>query len=61
VTRRVPPLLITSNTIFDVARRGKTFLVTPNINVAEYVYMAAHDNNNGDALDGTLEGETNKV
>ena len=34
MTRRVPPLLVTSNTIFDVARRGKTFLVTPNINVA---------------------------
>ena len=58
--RRVPPLLVTSNTIFDVARRGKTFLVTLNINVAtgntrpsvppitKYVYMAAHDNNNGD-------------
>jgi hypothetical protein len=60
VTRRVPPLLVTSNTIFDVARRGKTFLVTPNINVAasntgpsirppvtDYAYMA-HDDNNGD-------------
>jgi hypothetical protein len=34
VTRRVPPLLVMSNTIFDVARRGKTLLVTPNINAA---------------------------
>ena len=31
MTRRVPPLLVTSNTIFDVARRGKTLLVTSNI------------------------------
>ena len=31
VTMRVPPHLVTSNTIFDVARRGKTLLITPNI------------------------------
>ncbi len=31
MTRRVSPLLVTSNTIFDVARRGKTLLVTSNI------------------------------
>ena len=31
MTRRVSPLLVTSNTIFNVARRGKTLLVTSNI------------------------------
>jgi hypothetical protein len=29
--RRVSPLLVTSNTIFDIARRSKTLLVMPNI------------------------------
>ncbi len=46
MTRRVSPLLVMSNTIFDVARRGKTLLVTPNTHHVQRGNDTTHRGNN---------------
>jgi len=45
VTRRVSPPLVTSNTIFNVTRRGKTLLVMPNIHCVQHGNDTTHHSN----------------